>query len=148
MRAPRITLVTDGASLTHAKATSRGEYPSPSAATHTASTICDCFSVKYGSTKEEKCGVAALESLGIPFRYLPVRTPRPKGDHARKPTSRLLTASIKSSSTLRFRSEYSFCKVVIGALLAITSCLVMARALCHPEKFDTPTYLAFPLVYA
>ena len=39
VRAPRITLVTAGASLTQARATSNGEKPNPSAATQTASTI-------------------------------------------------------------------------------------------------------------
>ena len=32
-----------------------------------------------------KCGAAPRESLGTPLRYLPVRTPRASGAHAKKP---------------------------------------------------------------
>jgi hypothetical protein len=39
VRAPISEVVTPGASLTHASATSKGEKPKPSAATATASTI-------------------------------------------------------------------------------------------------------------
>lgn len=42
--------------------------------------------------KDEKCGEAPLESEGSPDRYLPVNTPRPRGDQARTPTPSSLDA--------------------------------------------------------
>ena len=107
VRAPIRALVTPGASRTHAKATSSGENPKPSAATATASTIFIDRASRYGSMCLAKCGAAPRESLGIPFRYLPVNTPRANGAHAKKPKPHSREASISSYSADLFKSEYS-----------------------------------------
>ena len=105
-------------------------------------------SFKYGSIKGAKCGVAARESAGIPLRYFPVKTPRPRGDQAINPVSRWREHCSESFSTLRFKSENSFWITARGALLLFASCRDMARALCQPLKFEIPTYRARPDVYA
>lgn len=112
-------LVTPSASRTHASATSSGEYPSPSAATQTADTIFALRGFKYGSIKEEKCGLAPRESDGMPFRYFPVKTPRPNGDQTKKPTFSALAALSTSDSIDRLSNEYSFWVEMIGALLKV-----------------------------
>ena len=54
-----------------------------------------------------KCGAAPRESLGIPFRYLPVKTPRANGAHAKKPSPHSTAASINSNSAFLLSKEYS-----------------------------------------
>ena len=104
------------------------------------------FSLRYGSIKGAKCGVAARESAGIPCRYLPVNAPRPSGDQAMKPLFKLIAQSSASPSTLRSSNENSFCSEVIGAFAELASCSEIARALCQPLKLEIPTYRARPLV--
>ena len=86
-----------------------------------------------------KCGAAPRESLGTPLRYLPVKTPRANGAHAKKPKPHSTDASISSYSADLFSSEYSLCTVVRGAFIEFDCCLVAALANCHPEKLLIPT---------
>jgi hypothetical protein len=139
LRAPTIVDVTPTLSRTQESATSRGENPSPCAAIATASTTLDELEFKYGSRNEAKCGEAALESDGIPFRYFPVSTPRPRGAQAKKPTPNEIAQGITSSSETRLTSEYSFCNEMTGAFIELLCCNDIALALCHPEKFESPT---------
>ena len=52
--------------------------------------------------KRGKSRDAARESAGIPLRYLPVRTPRPSGDHGSSPKPRAWAAASRSGSAVRF----------------------------------------------
>ena len=98
--------------------------------------------------KPLKCGLAPRESEGEPFRYLPVKTPRPIGDQAKTPTFISILAGITSASIPRLSSEYSTWVETIGAFPKIGFCRVAALANCQPEKFETPTYLTRPEVTA
>ena len=66
--------------------------------------------------KPLKCRLAPRESEGEPFRYFPVKTPRPIGDQARTPIFISMLAGITSLSISRFKSEYSFCVEIIDQI--------------------------------
>ena len=85
VRAPSRGAVTPGASRTQSRATCSGVRSRPSAARTTASTTPRLRGSRYGSTNQAKWSVAAREPRGVPLRYWPVSTPRPNGDHGKKP---------------------------------------------------------------
>ena len=69
-------------------------------------------------------------------------TPRPSGDHARTPRPTSLAHGRISLSADRLRSEYSFWVTLNGIERSKS---VNARAVCHPEKFESPIYRTRPL---
>ena len=73
----------------------------------TASTIAGAARLRYGATNRSKCGDAARESAGRPWRYLPVSTPRPSGDQGSRPSPSAAQAGSTSRSMPRSSSEYS-----------------------------------------
>ena len=99
--------MTPGASRTQSKATWSGLRSSPSAARTTASTTPRLRGSRYGSTNQAKWSVAARDPRGVPFRYCPVSTPRPSGDHGKKPMPKARTAGSTSTSARRASREYS-----------------------------------------
>ena len=72
-------------------------------------------------------------SDGVPDRYLPVRTPRPSGDHGNTPSPSAAAAGSTSCSTVRLSREYSTWVEASTARPGTARCQVAAWAVCHPE---------------
>ncbi|GAB3936982.1 hypothetical protein GCM10027614_14370 [Micromonospora vulcania] len=74
--------------------------------------------------------------------------PRPNGDQGNTPRPSASHAGSTSRSTPRSSSEYSTWAATTGARPGQAVCQAAARAVCQPEKFDTPTYRTRPLATA